>query len=217
MATISSKLLRALADPSWALSRLKLRVLSGDWAKDWQTRDWAAPSPHFIKRACLLRNGIPNATWVETGTFMGETTRFLSEHASMVYSLEPEPTLFSNAAAAFKGNDNVEIINDISERAFPYLLPKIHGDVNFWLDGHYSAGATHRGPNDTPIVAELEAISSNLRRWPRIVILIDDIRLFTGKVHVYGAYPTLDFLVDWSRANGLSWHIEHDIFIARKP
>jgi hypothetical protein len=75
--------------------------MGSDWAKDWQARDWAAPSPHFIKRACLLRNGIPNATWVETGTFMGETKRFLSAHAVMVYSLEPEPRLFANAAAAF--------------------------------------------------------------------------------------------------------------------
>lgn len=212
----SGKFLKTLKNPLWALNRLKLRVTGRTWEYDWQARDWAAPSPHFIKRACLLRNGIPNATWVETGTFMGVTTRFLSQHAKMVYSLEPAPLLFSNAETAFKGNDRVKIINDISERVFPDLLPKIHGDVNFWLDGHYSDGVTHKGPNDTPIIAELEVISLNLSRWPRVAILIDDIRLFTGKVHIYGAYPPLDYLVDWARNHGLSWHIEHDIFVARK-
>jgi len=113
-------------------------------------------------------------------------------------------------------DSNIEIINDLSERALPVLLPKIRGDVNFWLDGHYSHGVTHKGPNETPIIAELEAISSNLRRWPQIAVLIDDVRDFTGMVQYYDAYPTLDFLVDWSRAHGLSWHIEHDIFVARR-
>jgi hypothetical protein len=45
--------------------------------------------------------------------------------------------------------------------------------------------------------------------------MIDDIRLFTGKIHSYGAYPTLDYLVDWARDLALDWHIEHDIFIVK--
>jgi hypothetical protein len=34
-------------------------------------------------------------------------------------------------------------------------------------------------------------------------------------VHSYGAYPTLDELVDWARKHTLSWNIEQDIFIAK--
>jgi hypothetical protein len=31
----------------------------------------------------------------------------------------------------------------------------------------------------------------------------------------YGAYPTLDELVDWARAHKFHWQIEYDIFIAK--
>ena len=34
----------------------------------WDTRNWKAPAPHFIKQARLLEQGLANATWVETGT-----------------------------------------------------------------------------------------------------------------------------------------------------
>src|SRR4051812_32110192 len=45
---------------------------------DWADREFAAPSPHFVKRKVLLRNGLPRATWVETGTYMGEMTSILA-------------------------------------------------------------------------------------------------------------------------------------------
>src|ERR1700730_6629757 len=69
---------------------------------DWADRGFAAPSPHFVKQKVLLRNGLRDATWVETGTFMGDTTGVLSQVAKMVYSIEPEPTLFSKAEQKFR-------------------------------------------------------------------------------------------------------------------
>lgn len=134
----------------------------------------------------------------------------------MVYSLEPEPTLFERARQRFAGCSTIEIINGTSEAVFPELLPRLTGDVNFWLDGHYSGGPTFRGENDTPILAELAAIEANMPHFARMAVLIDDIRQFNGRVHVYGAYPTLDYLVDWSRRLDLAWSIEQDIFVARR-
>jgi hypothetical protein len=29
-------------------------------------------------------------------------------------------------------------------------------------------------------------------------------------------YPSLDLLVDWARSNNFHWHIEHDIFVAKR-
>jgi len=183
---------------------------------DWNKRMYAAPSPLYVKQACLIRNAIPNATWVETGTYKGQTTEFLSGRAEKVFSIEPEPTLFANAKAYFSGFGNVEIINGTSESVFPTLLPKIQGDVNFWLDGHYSAGVTFKGPQDTPIVDELREIGANLSHFGRTCILVDDIRCFGPGIPEYSTYPSLDMLVDWARAQNLHWHIEHDIFCAKK-
>ena len=183
--------------------------------KQWQESNFSSPSPNSVKRACLLRNGLPNAIWVETGTYLGDSTLEMAKTAAMVFSLEPELELYENASKRFSSFDNVELINGTSEDIFPGLLPNLSGDVCFWLDGHFSGGSTYKGPNDTPITIELEFIKKNLLAFKKLVVMIDDIRLFTGKIHSYGAYPTLDYLVDWARDLALDWHIEHDIFIAK--
>ena len=182
----------------------------------WRLCDFEAPSPHFIKRAVLLRNGLPESTGIETGTYLGDTTRFLSKRSRFVYSLEPEPTLFSNAEARFKGTDNVRIINGTSETILPSLLPTINGNVSFWLDGHYSAGLTFKGPQDTPIADELSCIIKNIPHFSRVCVLIDDVRLFVDNSNENSGYPPLDFLVTWAKDNSFQWHIEHDIFIANR-
>jgi len=183
--------------------------------RDWADREFAAPSPHFVKQKVLLRNGLLDATWVETGTFMGDTTSVLSKVAKMVYSIEPEPTLFSKAEQKFSKTNNVKIIKGLSEVVFPKLLPTISGDVCFWLDGHYSAGITFRGPQDTPIIDELTAIGRSITQMSKIVVMVDDVRCFDPRNPEFSAYPPVDVLVDWARKHNLTWHIEHDIFIAK--
>lgn len=181
----------------------------------WSQRKFAAPSPHFIKQSCLIRNGLSNATWVETGTYLGQTTKILSNIGAKVFSIEPEPSLFANANKFFAHFKNVEILNGTSEQVFPNLLPKINGDVNFWLDGHYSAGLTFKGPQDTPILDELKLIAENLNHFNKVCVLVDDIRCFNPQKKEYSTYPSLDTLVKWANENELNWHIEHDIFIAK--
>jgi|SRR5579872_1937728 len=183
--------------------------------RDWGDREFAAPSPHFVKQKVLLRNGLPDATWVETGTFMGDTTSVLSKVAKMVYSIEPEPTLFSNAEEKFSNTSNVKIIRGLSEDVFPKLLPTISGNVCFWLDGHYSGGITFKGPQHTPIIDELTAIGRNITQMGETVVMIDDIRCFDPANPEFSVYPSVDVLVDWARKHNLNWHIEHDIFIAK--
>jgi hypothetical protein len=192
----------------------RLRTLIREY-RNWAKVNFQAPSPHYIKQACLIRNSFPNATWIETGTYLGQTTQVLSKNGLKVYSIEPEPTLFINAYNYFKKFNNVEILNGTSEQIFPNLLSKINGDVNFWLDGHYSAGITFKGTQDTPILEELKNIANNLNNFKKVCILIDDIRCFNPQIAEYSTYPSVDFLVAWANENDLYWHIEHDIFVAK--
>ena len=167
------------------------------------------------KQKVLLRNGLRDATWVESGTFMGDTTSVLSRVAKMVYSIEPEPALFSKAEQKFRNTSNVKIIKGLSEDIFPKLLPTISGNVCFWLDGHYSAGITFKGPQETPILDELAAIGRHIAKMSKIVVMVDDVRCFDPSNPEFSAYPPVDVLVDWARKLNLTWHIEHDIFIAK--
>ena len=45
------------------------------------------------------------------------------------------------------------------------------------------------------------------------IIFIDDGRCFLSKLEEYNDYPSIDFLVNWSKKNKFLWKIEHDIFI----
>jgi hypothetical protein len=163
----------------------------------------------------LTRNGFTGATWIESGTYLGDTTEFLSCSAKMVYSIEPGDRLFLEAHKRFKRHANVRIINGLSENVLPELLPHIAGNVCFWLDGQYSDELTHKGPQDTPIVDELACIADNLARWSKVVVFIDDLHLFTGKQHVYGPYPHLDAVTAWAENHAMTWHTESDIFVCR--
>ncbi len=180
----------------------------------WKKRGFANNAPQVIKQSVLERNGPDNATWIETGTFLGTTTAFLEQSAVRVYTIEPEPRLYEAARQRFQSSDRVTVLNGISEEILPDLLPTLTGNVSFWLDGHYSAGVTYKGPVDCPVDAELAAISANIERFDDVAVLIDDVRCFLPENEI-ASYPSIDKLVDWAREHSLYWHIEHDIFVAR--
>ena len=180
--------------------------------RSWKKRDYLDNSPQFIKQQIFIKYGIPNAKWVETGTFLGETTAFLAKNFQSVHSIEPSLDLFNSAKQKFK-EQKVYLYNDVSENVLPDLLAKLSGEVNFWLDGHYSAGITFKGKTDCPVEDELKAISHNLNNFSKMTILIDDVRCFLPVVTHYADYPSVDYLVDWSRQHKFNWRIEHDIFI----
>ena len=160
--------------------------------KDWAKVDFAALSPHFVKQKCLFRNGLQGSSWVETGTYLGDTTFLLSDIVSHVYSIEPEKELAKNATKRFKDIPNIDIINSTREACLPTLLPNITGDISFWLDGHYSRDITYEGDSHTPILQELKAIEENLKNFEKVAIIIDDIRCFLEGYPGCQTYPSLN-------------------------
>jgi hypothetical protein len=177
-------------------------------------RNYELPCPNFIKNSVLLRHGFKDGIWIETGTYLGDTTEVLSQSAPMVYSIEPSEALVEKARMRFAGAKNVHILHGLSEAELPKLLSQNalrNATVNFWLDGHYSAGITHQGPQETPIIEELQAIEQSLASLKQVAVFIDDIRCFTPN----SPYPTLDYLVNWANQHHLLWCIEYDIFVAK--
>lgn len=207
----------------WA-SRLFPRLESSLRAIDWVQAGAPMPAPWAIKMGVLERYMIPGAAWVETGTYLGDTTEFLAERAPQVISLEPAPTLWERAAQRFAPSDTVTILNKSSEAGFLDTFDLIQSSsVCFWLDGHYSGGSTFSGPEDTPIVHELESITRKVKdgTLKQVAVFIDDVREFASLNREWDSrppasgYPLLHVIVDWAEALDFSWTIEHDIFIAR--
>ena len=183
--------------------------------RKWRKRAYSTPVPAIIKRSCLLRNGISGATWVETGTFKGGTTEVLARLGGNVHSIEPSPKFYRRAVKKFRATPNVTLHHGTSETVFPELLASLSGSINFWLDGHYSAGETFQAESDTPILLELETIKRNFGNFETMSVMVDDVRAFDPTLPGCADYPPKRFLVDWAENLGLNWHIEHDIFVAR--
>ena len=110
----------------------------------WYKQGFLRNAPQLIKQNLFLKYGISNAQWIETGTFFGDTTDFLIKNFPKVYSIEPSEYLFNYALKRFRSKKNVILFNNVSEKILPELLPSLSGDINFWLDGHYSSGITFK-------------------------------------------------------------------------
>jgi hypothetical protein len=184
---------------------------------DWYKRGFAAHSPNLIKHAFLIKNSLPNSIWIETGTYLGETTKILSKYCSKIYSIEPELTLFEANKKYFLNYKNVKIINKTSELGLKEILPKIKGNVNFWLDAHAVSNnktKTFHGSINNPILNELEIISIYLSKFNKIYIFIDDVNLLNE--HEDPERPNLNSVIAWCKKNNLHWSIAHNILLAKK-
>jgi hypothetical protein len=141
---------------------------------------------------------------VETGTCFGDAIAEVRDSFQTIYSIELSPELHSQAEARFAGDHGVHLLLGDSGVVLFTLLPQLPTRCLFWLDAHYSGGVTARGPVDTPIVKELEAIFS-LR--PEGVVLIDDAQCFDGT----NSYPKLEDLERYVRFLNFSFDVEGDI------
>lgn len=126
----------------------------------------------FLKRQFYLN------TFVETGTFRGDTASWASQHFSHVHTVD----VFKNYIEGAKkttcaGRDNVEFYLGQSDEILPEILSKVGAPALIWLDAHWG-GDLHYGKPDVecPLMGELSAISevSNIGH----LLMIDDARLF---------------------------------------
>jgi hypothetical protein len=118
-------------------------------------------------------------TFLETGTYLGQTARMAASLFDEVHTIELSKTLYENAKSNLSSFSNISCHQgDTSLLLAPILrdIERRGKKVLFWLDAHYSEGITARGNTNTPIINELQAIlESNV---PHFVVLIDDIRCF---------------------------------------
>ena len=181
----------------------------------WAIKKFNLPAPQLIKVNVLARNGIKNGNWIETGTYLGDTTKFLAKKypKSLIYSLEPDKKLFQFTKLRLKRFKNVLLVNASSEEYLDKIVSKLNNSTNFWLDGHFSGDVTFKGDQISPILIELGIIEKYIKQMSSICVFIDDVRDFNNDLE--SGYPSRDLLVNWAIKNNLMWNIEFDIFIAK--
>lgn len=122
---------------------------------------------HLIKHA-NLKYGI------ETGTYSGSTSVFLSDHLSLVHTIEINNENYNRSERNFQilDKNNIILHHGSSEVVFKTLLPKIKEEIGdeyilFYLDAHW---------NDYwPLLDELELIFQYIK--DKAIIIIDDFQV----------------------------------------
>jgi hypothetical protein len=112
--------------------------------------------------------------FVETGTFMGDTTAAVADLFEQCFTIELSDQLYHRASERFAKAGNIRCLQGDSGHIISDLIRNdLPGPALFWLDAHASGGVTVHAGYD-PIFAELEAILAD--QETEHVILIDDAR-----------------------------------------
>jgi hypothetical protein len=174
------------------------------------------PAPRYIKEQTLIRHGIREGIWLETGTYFGQTTKVLSKFSKKVITIEADKKLFENAKLYFGKKNNIELCYGETEKNIEKILKSINTPyLNIWLDAHYSFGLTYLGENECPTMIELGIIQKYISKFKGIRILIDDVRCFPTSDSVVSNYPNLNDIINWAKQNKMRWGIEHDILFLK--
>ncbi len=151
-------------------------------------------------RIRILKKHAPASEYgiaIETGTLFGVSTRRLSRHFPLVYTIEINRELYEKAAAKFKGNDRIRVLHGDSKLVLRELLKDIRRPCLFYLDAHFSgdhatnwkesrwrgyrvdtgyAGDRPSAENQVPLFEEIKAIHAAFKS--RSLIYIDDVDKF---------------------------------------
>lgn len=128
---------------------------------------------HLVTR---LSSECGATTFVETGTFRGDSAAWAAGHFDCVHTIEISPEMNARARERLSHLANIKFHCGDSASVLPAIVASLSGPALFWLDGHYSGPGTGGIEKQCPVLAELAAIS----RASEPVILVDDARCFLG-------------------------------------
>jgi hypothetical protein len=182
----------------------------------WSLRGRIPPPPILYKRKLLRRTirAINAQAFVETGTYHGDTVRFLIDSVDSLYSIELGPDLYAAAFSRFEQAPNVKVVQGDSRVQIANVASLTSAlRTTYWLDGHASEGITATAESRTPVVDEIATVLDV--QVARAVVLIDDARSFGSEPD----YPTLEEfgqLVKERRAEAIL-SVEHDVIRVEIP
>jgi predicted O-methyltransferase YrrM len=132
---------------------------------------------------------------IETGTFRGTTTAFLSETFPTldIYTIEVDFKMFIQAEANLKPYKNIKLLAGSSEKVLEALLPQLKDKrILFYLDAHWE--------EYWPLLDEFEAIRKNAK--DNCCIVIDDFKVpFRQFQHDNYKDQPLDVDYIWQKMN----------------
>lgn len=191
------KILKKVMPKNW-LYNITLReqhrgMLNEISLDEWKAAGCPGPPPAAVKRAAMKEYAKKyKAThFIETGTFMGDTSWAMKDIFDKVDTCELDKRLAARATERFKNEPNVKVWQGDSGVKIAEILRGIAPTTicQFWLDGHFSGGVTSKADLNTPISAEIDHI---FRHSKNHIILVDDARLFFTDEADYPSYSEFE-------------------------
>ena len=139
------------------------------------------------KLALRLKEQYDLRFFVETGTLVGNTAKWASEHFEQVYTIECSYKFYIIARNKIGAIPNVKLFHGFSQHFLDGVLPSLTGPALIWLDAHWSPDLQYACFDQVicPVLEEIDVISEASQDH---VILVDDFRLF-GKEP---GWPSID-------------------------
>ena len=166
-----------------------------------------------VVKADLIRRIVKKYDYkilIETGTYLGSTTIFLSNFFTKILTVELDKDLFLKTKKKLEKLNNVEFFNDDSESFLKKIIPTIKEKSIFFLDAHYSGPGTSNLKGETPCIKELKEISkSDIKDH---IIIIDDISDFSISANKQKLSEIID-IIEKISAN-YKFYFEYDMMFA---
>lgn len=112
--------------------------------------------------------------FIETGTYIGNTSKWASEYFKKVHTIETNKEFYKRALKTLSSFKNVQCSFEDSVDGLRKLRKKIDSNVLFWLDAHASSTDNFDLERECPLLEELEIVN----QFTNSIIMIDDARYF---------------------------------------
>jgi hypothetical protein len=114
-------------------------------------------------------------SFVETGTWKGETSVWASTIFKNVYTIEAYKPIYDKTISKHGKISNIAFYYGNSKTILTEIIAKLTEPSIFWLDAHFSGEDTFGNNEKCPLMTEIAIINSS--KYENI-ILIDDFRMF---------------------------------------
>lgn len=155
----------------------------------------------------FLKEKGQHENFVESGTYLGDSAKWASEHFKRVVTVELSKALFDMTSEKLKTFKNIEFHQGDSRDILGRLIPTLEGPSIFWLDGHYSCGNTAGEEHECPLLDELRCLKNI---GVDDVVLIDDAHLFVKPAPMplkFEHWPSVTEVIDLLRNVNRSFYI----------
>jgi hypothetical protein len=171
------------------------------------------------KLALWLRDKTAAKDFIETGTYLANTTLWAAQHFDRVISMEADPKLYDRATKRLALCPNVDVRLGRSQDLLALLVRKLSHPALIWLDAHWCGGdiAVAGEDEECPLLKEIAAIDTGITQH---LILIDDARYFFNcppPPHKHEHWPSEGAVMEQLRAKYDSYICVTNDVIIRIP